>query len=124
MIGHEIYELAKTLWPLNRSITGNGTRQTLEILSTVCSGIEIHEVPSGTQVFDWTVPKEWNVKEAYIVDPRGRKFADFAVNNLHLVGYSIPTNLEMDLQDLEHHLYSLPEQPNAIPYVIPIAIEF
>lgn len=116
-IGNEIHALARKLWPINRSITGNGVRQALDILRDLCPAMTIHEVPSGSTAFDWTVPKEWNVKEAYLTGPDGQRFADFSKNNLHLVGYSIPVNQEIDLNELQQHLYSIPEQPDAIPYV-------
>lgn len=116
-IGNEIHALAKKLWPINRSITGNGVRQTLGILRDICSSMTIHEVPSGSAAFDWTVPKEWNVNAAYLTAPDGQRFADFSKNNLHLVGYSVPVDQELDLNELQQHLYSLPEQPDAIPYV-------
>ena len=117
MIGDEIYQFAKELWPLNRSITGNGLRETLQKVSKHLSKFEIKSVPSGTKVFDWTVPKEWDVKEAYIITPSGVKICDFSENNLHLVGYSIPFEGEISLEELKTHLHTLPDQPNAIPYV-------
>jgi aminopeptidase-like protein len=112
-----MHDLARRLWPLNRSITGEGTRQTLRILREICPAMTLHEAPSGTAAFDWTVPDEWNVRAAYIVGPDGERFCDFAENNLHLVGYSVPVDEEMDLAALQGHLYSLPDQPDAIPYV-------
>jgi len=117
MIGDEIYQFAKELWPLNRSITGNGLRETLQKVSKHLSKFEIKSVPSGTKVFDWTVPKEWDVKEAYIITPSGMKICDFSENNLHLVGYSIPFEGEISFEELKTHLHTLPDQPNAIPYV-------
>ena len=89
MNGKNIHELASRLWPLNRSITGDGVRATLSILREELSSLELHEVPTGTQVFDWSVPKEWRVREAYIQTPGGQRICDFKKNNLHLVGYSI-----------------------------------
>jgi aminopeptidase-like protein len=116
--GKEIHDLAKRLWPINRSLTGDGVRETLQILREVCvPDMQVHEIPSGTQVYDWTVPKEWRVREAYIVGPDGKKICDFKKNNLHLLGYSIPIKQKMDLEALDSHLYSLPEQPDAVPYV-------
>ena len=117
MIGDEIYKFAKELWPLNRSITGDGVRETLKKISTHLKKINIKSVPSGTKVFDWTVPQEWHVTKAYIITPDRKKICDFSVNNLHLVGYSIPFHGKMMLKQLQKHLYSLPEQPNAIPYI-------
>lgn len=110
------------LFPINRSLTGNGVRQTFDILNELVD-FKITEVPSGTQVFDWTVPKEWNVTEAYIITPEGEKIADFSENNLHLVGYSIPFIGEMSLEELRPHLFTLKEQPDAIPYVTSYYIE-
>lgn len=117
MIGTEIHQLATRLWPLNRSITGNGVRETLRILGEVVPNLQIYEVPTGTRAFDWTVPNEWNVREAWIEGPDGKRVVDFARHNLHLVGYSIPTNETLELADLQAHLHSLPDQPDAIPYV-------
>ena len=117
MIGKKIHALATRLFPINRSLTGNGVRETLSILKEICPQMTIHEVPSGTQVFDWTIPNEWNIKEAYIIAPSGERIVDFKNNNLHVVGYSKPVNVEISLEELNNHLYSLPDQPNAIPYV-------
>ena len=118
MIGIEIHNLAKKLWKINRSITGEGVRFTLEIIKKdYLQNLLIHSIPSGTKVFDWVVPMEWHVDEAYIIAPDGNKICDFSLNNLHLVGYSIPFCGKIKLSDLKNHLYSLPEQPNAIPYV-------
>jgi aminopeptidase-like protein len=104
------------LWPICRSITGNGLRQSLKILQEIIP-LELHEVETGTQVFDWTVPKEWNINDAYIITPEGKKIADFKVNNLHIVNYSIPINEKMSFADLDIHLHSLPDMPTAIPYL-------
>ena len=117
MIGKEIHKFALELWPINRSITGEGTRQTLRKISKHIPQLKIKSVLSGTKVFDWNVPKEWNVKEAYIIAPDGKKICDFFENNLHLVGYSVPFKDTVTLDELKKHLYTLPEQPNAIPYV-------
>ena len=116
-IGESIYQLAERLFPICRSITGNGVRETLAILKEHLPNLTVHEVPSGTQVFDWVVPNEWNVREAYVLDPSGRKIIDFQKCNLHLVGYSAPVNQKVPLAELQSHLYSLPEQPDAIPYI-------
>ncbi len=117
MIGNKIYKFAKELWPLNRSITGDGLRNTLQRISRHLPALQIKSVLSGTKVFDWTVPKEWSVSEAYIITPNGKKICDFSVNNLHLVGYSIPFVGSVSLDELKEHLYTLSDQPNAIPYV-------
>ena len=118
MLGEEIHALATRLWGVHRSLTGDGVRETLSILKqSVLPSLTLHEVPSGTKVFDWTVPKEWRVRDAYILTPSGRKICDFKENNLHLVGYSSPVRQRLSLSELNQHLYSLPEQPNAIPYI-------
>ena len=113
----EIYNLAKKLWPINRSITGDGVRETLSIIKKEIPKLKIFEIPSGTRVFDWTIPKEWRVRDAYIVTPSGKKICEFKKNNLHLIGYSSPVNLELSLTQLQDYLHSLPNQPTAIPYV-------
>ncbi len=117
MIGKSMYNLAKELFPINRSLSGEGVRQTLAILQRENPDLTIHSIQSGVQVFDWEVPKEWNCFEAYIITPEGKKICNYATNNLHLVQYSIPFEGEMELKDLQKHLYSLPELPDAIPYV-------
>ena len=117
MIGDNIHELARQLWPLNRRLTGEGVRETLRQIVEHLPNLVINSVPSGTQVFDWTVPKEWIAREAYIINPNGEKICDFSENNLHLLGYSISFNGEVSLKELKEHLYTLPEQPNAIPYI-------
>ena len=117
MIGKEIYKFAKELWPINRSITGEGVRETLKKISIHLPRLSIKSVPSGTEVFDWIVPNEWNVKEAYIITPSGKKICDFSLNNLHLVGYSFPFRGTVSLDELKKHLYTVPDQPNAIPYI-------
>lgn len=104
------------LWPICRSITGNGLRESLTILKEILP-LEIHEVPSGTEVFDWTVPMEWNINDAYIIAPDGRRIAEFKKNNLHVVSYSIPVNEKISWEELEKHLHHIPEIPNAIPYI-------
>jgi aminopeptidase-like protein len=116
-IGEEIHALATRLYPITRSITGEGVRETLRILAEHLPGLTLHEVPSGTRVNDWVVPPEWNVREAYVLDPAGARIIDFKRHNLHLVGYSIPVNQKVSLAELQEHLYSLPGQPDAIPYI-------
>jgi aminopeptidase-like protein len=113
--GPEIHALAEQLYPICRSITGDGVRQTLEILSEHVP-IERHEVPSGTQVFDWTIPQEWNIRSASITGPDGQKVADFADCNLHVVNYSIPVKRVLPLSELKPHIHTLPGQPDLIPY--------
>ena len=115
-IGNEMYEQIKQLFPICRSITGNGVRQTLKIIKEIIP-IEINEVPSGTKVFDWTVPKEWNINDAYIKNSKGERIIDFKKSNLHVLHYSIPVRKKIKLQELKEHLYSLPEQPELIPYL-------
>lgn len=110
-------ELAKQLWPLNRSLTGGGVRETLSIIGERLPGLEIWDVPTGTEAFDWTTPKEWEVTEAFIITPGGDKICDFSENNLSLVGYSIPFEGLVSLEELQGHLFSLESQPDAIPYV-------
>ena len=117
MIGNQIFGLVQKLYPICRSITGNGVRETLKIIKSDVSGIKVFEVPTGTNVFDWTVPKEWNIKDAYVIDPDGYKIIDFQKSNLHVVGYSTPVSKIVLLEELQNHLYSIPEQPNAIPYI-------
>ena len=117
MIGKKIYKFAQELWPINRSITGKGTKETLKLIKEHLPQLKIGSVPSGSKVFDWTVPKEWSVKEAYIITPSGEKICDFSKNNLHLVGYSIPFEGELSFDELKKNLYTLPNQPNAIPYI-------
>ena len=117
MIGHKIHSFANELWAFNRSITGEGVRETLSCIKRHFQNFNIRSVSSGTKVFDWTVPDEWHVSEAYIITPSGKKICDFSINNLHLVGYSIPFRGRIKLEKLQKHLHSLPEQPNAIPYI-------
>jgi len=115
-IGLEMYELLSELYPICRSITGDGVRKTLKILQKHIP-IEIHEIPSGTNVFDWTVPKEWNIEDAYVISPKGEKIIDFKKSNLHILNYSIPINKKIGLSELKKHIHTIPEQPNLIPYV-------
>ncbi|PZT48516.1 aminopeptidase [Helicobacter valdiviensis] len=117
-MGYQLYCFAKTIFKIPRSLSGDGNRQTLKEIDKILNHkLEIHEVASGTKAYDWTIPKEWNVKDAYILTPNGEKICDFKENNLHLVGYSTPQNLELDFNELKTHLYSLENQENAIPYI-------
>lgn len=104
------------LWPICRSITGNGLRESFRILQEIVP-FELTEVPTGTQVHDWEIPKEWNIQDAFILTPDGRKVADFKVNNLHVLNYSSPVDMEVTHEELSKHIFTLPEQPTAIPYV-------
>ncbi len=115
--GNEMMALARKMWPLPRSISGPGLVQTLKLIKEELPNLEMREICSGTKVFDWTVPDEWEAIEAYIETPDGTKICDFSENNLHLVGYSVPVNSYMQLEELQLHLHSLPAQPDAIPYV-------
>jgi aminopeptidase-like protein len=116
-LGDELYQWARDLYPIPRSLTNDVMRHTLGYLTELMPDLAIHEVPSGTEAFDWQVPDEWNVDEAYIIDPDGRRICDFDDHNLHLMGYSVPVDAEMTLDELQPHLHSIPEQPDAIPYV-------
>jgi len=113
--GPEMFELAERLYPLGRSLTGDGVRETLRELGKHVP-LELHEVPTGTPVFDWTIPREWNVRGAYVLDPRGTRVIDYQRSNLHLVGYSVPMETRLSLDELRPHLHSLPDRPDLIPY--------
>ena len=113
-IGQEMYQLISDLYPICRSITGSGFRETLSIINKYIP-IDVYEVPSGTEVFDWTVPKEWNIKDAYI-KLKGERIVDFQKSNLHVVNYSVPVNKMMSFEELKPHLFSLPDYPDRIPY--------
>jgi aminopeptidase-like protein len=114
-IGEEIFTLAAKIYPTCRSITGNGVRETLREVGAHIK-LEMHEVPTGTAVFDWTIPREWNIRDAYIKDGSGEKVVDFADSNLHVMSYSIPVRKRISLAELKKHVHTLPEQPDLIPY--------
>jgi aminopeptidase-like protein len=114
--GEELYKLVAELYPICRSITGDGVRRTLEIVDRELGGLEVHEVPTGTQVLDWTVPREWNVRDAWVADAAGERVIDFQASNLHLVSYSAPVRATMPLAELKQHLFTLPDRPDWVPY--------
>lgn len=113
--GAGIYALMRELYPICRSITGDGLRQTLARLNREIP-LEVHEVPSGTKVFDWTVPREWNIRDAYVKNSSGERVIDFRRHNLHVMNYSVPVQGRMSLAQLRPHLHTLPDQPDLIPY--------
>jgi aminopeptidase-like protein len=113
--GERMYELVSELYPLCRSITGEGLRSTLGVLRREI-GVEPHQIASGTQVLDWTVPREWSIRDAWVEDPAGRKVIDFRASNLHVVSYSTPVDRTMPLAELKEHLHTLPEHPDWVPY--------
>ena len=116
-LGRRMHSLAAELWPINRSLTGSGVRETLDVLKRELPEIVVKSVPSGTECFDWVVPEEWLISEAFIENEAGERIVDFDNNNLHVVGYSIPVDEWFDLEALQEHLHSLSEQPDAIPYI-------
>ncbi|MFV5994845.1 DUF4910 domain-containing protein [Streptomyces sp. NPDC056231] len=113
--GEEMHALVERLYPLCRSITGDGVRATLEIVGEYIP-LQVNEVPTGTQVLDWTVPQEWNIRDAYIADPAGNRVVDFAASSLHVLGYSVPVSATMPLSELRAHLHTLPDHPAWVPY--------
>ncbi|UOX86677.1 DUF4910 domain-containing protein [Amycolatopsis sp. FBCC-B4732] len=113
--GAELHALVERLYPLCRSITGDGVRQTLDIIGEHIP-LERHEVPTGTAVLDWTIPQEWNIRDAYVAAPSGERVIDFRESNLHVVGYSVPVRQRMPLSELREHLHTLPDQPSWVPY--------
>ena len=117
MIGNLIYDYCRELFYINRSITGNGVRETLKSISKKVNNFQINEVSSGTKCFDWKVPKEWNVNDAFIADEKGNKIIDFKDNNIHLVGYSKAVDKVVPYNELMNKLYTIPEMPNVIPYI-------
>src|SRR5277367_94483 len=114
-VGEEIFALAARIFPICRSITGNGVRQTLREIGSHLA-LEVHEVPMGTEVFDWTIPREWNIRDAYIKNHVGNKVVDFAQSNLHVISYSVPVRTHVSLEELKKHVHTLPDQPDLIPY--------
>ena len=114
-IGDLIFALAVNLYPICRSITGDGVRESLREISKFIK-LDIHEVPTGTAVFDWTIPREWNIRDAYIKNEQGEKIVDFSHSNLHVVSYSIPVRHFCTLPELKKHLHTIPQQPDLIPY--------
>lgn len=116
-IGIKMYQLAERLYPICRSITGKGFRDSLDIIKESVPDISIYNVPSGTQVFDWVVPKEWNIRGGGIYKTSGEKVIDFTDSNLHILGYSLPVNKVVGVEELLEHIYTQPDQPDYIPYV-------
>lgn len=116
-VGNVMYNLAERLYPICRSITGNGFRQSLAIIREILPGIRVTEIPSGTQVFDWTVPKEWNIHGGWIKKKSGEIVVDFKDSNLHVMGYSLPVHTTVSRDELLEHVYTIPDQPELIPYV-------
>ena len=116
-VGNVMYNLAERLYPICRSITGNGFRQSLAIIREILPEIQVTEIPSGTQVFDWTVPKEWNIHGGWIKKNSGEIVVDFKDSNLHVMGYSLPVHTTVSRDELLEHVYTIPDQPELIPYV-------
>ncbi|MBD2247152.1 DUF4910 domain-containing protein [Nostoc sp. FACHB-888] len=114
-ISCEMYQLISDMYPICRSITGDGLRKTLNIIKQHIP-LDIHDIPTGTQVFDWTIPKEWNIRDAFIKNSQGEKIVNFHQSNLHIVNYSINIHEKMPLEDLKAHLFTLHDQPDWIPY--------
>ena len=115
--GEALHHWATELFPICRSITGDGLRLSLQYISSLIPGFEIHEIPSGTKAFDWVVPDEWNIKEAYIEDAFGKRVVDFKDNSLHVVSYSTSVDLTLTRDELEPFLHTHPYSESAIPYV-------
>ncbi len=116
--GLYMYELTKKLFPICRSITGDGLRETLKIISgELDNQLKTYEIPTGTKCFDWTIPNEWTIRDAYIKNSSGERIVDFKKNNLHIINYSMPFKGTLSLEELNKNLHSLPDKPNAIPYM-------
>ncbi|MFI6921717.1 DUF4910 domain-containing protein [Nonomuraea spiralis] len=115
MTGPEMHDLVRRLYPLCRSITGDGLRRTLDVIDGSIP-LKVSEVPTGTKVLDWTIPREWNIRDAYVKDAAGNRVVDFHDNNLHVVGYSVPVEATMSLEELRGRLHTLPGQPDLVPY--------
>lgn len=115
--GSYMFKLAEELWPIGRSLSGPGVRATLSILSRELPGLELGQFHSGERAFDWVIPREWSVEEAWLIAPDGSIVCDYKENNVSLLGYSVPVFQELELGELQDHLFSLPDQPGAIPYV-------
>ena len=116
LMGKDMYKLIERLYPICRSITGMGVRETLNIINELIP-LAIHELPSNKEIFDWTVPKEWNIKAGHIKNSKGKKIIDFGKSNLHILGYSVPVNKKVSLKELKKHIFTLPEYPDAVPYI-------
>ncbi len=114
-LSQQMYKLISDLYPICRSITGDGVRKSLHLIQQHIP-LTLQEVPTGTQVFDWTVPKEWNIRDAYIKNAQGEKIVDFQQSNLHVVNYSVPIQQKMSLTELKTHLFTLPVRPDWVPY--------
>ena len=111
-----MHALLARLFPMGRSITGDGVRQTLAVVREYLPGLHVHEVPSGTPALDWTVPAEWNIREAWVKNAAGERVIDYDQHTLHVLGYSTPVRGWFSRQELDEHLFSLPDQPTLIPY--------
>ena len=114
---HKIFNLGKKLFPICRSLTGKGVRQTLNMIKEFEPSLKVKSIKSGKKVYDWKIPEEWNISDAYVLDHNNKKIIDFKKNNLHLIGYSVPINKNISKKELFSRLYSLPSQPEAIPYI-------
>jgi len=120
-VGQQIYDLAAKIFPIFRSLTGSGVRETLKVLSDYIEqdglSLQIHEIPTGTEVFDWTIPKEWVIRDAFIANEKGEHIVDIKTNNLHVMGYSTPVDRWVSLDELKRYIYTQPNRPDVIPYV-------